>query len=143
MTNPYTVQTYTVQTGFAQTPLPQFATCNVHVHRNPERYRSNLRRLQEADHSTVCLPRMQLEEDDDCFWKAVTSRYPFETWQQVEWFKKMRNPRIVRRMYSYVHITPDQEESVRDAICWLQGKLLNAINKNAPRPEYTLVIYTR
>jgi len=127
---------------FAQQP---FATCNVVVHRNPERHRSNLRRVVEADRFRVRLRRAELEEqDNECLWRAVEARVPFETWQQFEWYRKIQYPRrFVQRLFSKVHIEPAQEESVRDAIYSLKHDLLNAINTPAPRPEYTLVIYTR
>lgn len=140
MVNPYTVQTGIME---KQDYLAQSVTCKVDVRRNPARHRPNLKRLDEADHFSVTLNRSDLEDQgNECLYNALIIKVPFKDWQKVEWWKTFTSPLRIRT-YTYDQITPNQEAKVRDAVYSLKWDLLASMNMNAPRPEYSLVIYTR
>ena len=148
MVNPYTVQTGAASFGanghiHEQLHLAQTVTCQVDVdRRNDARHRPKLKRFEEADHFSVILHRNELEEEDnECLFNQLNLKVPFQNWQKVEWYKTFNNAK--RRIYTYDQIQPDQEQSVRNAVYWLKSDLLEAMNMNAPRPEYSLVIHTQ
>ena len=143
------VNPYTVQTGLhEQLYLAQTVTCKVDVNRGndarhrPARHRPKLKRLDEADHFSVTLHRNELEaQDNQCLFNKLNSKVKFQYWQKVQWYRTFNNAK--RLMFTYDQIKPDQEDSVRNAVYWLKSDLLASMNTNAPRPEYSLVIYTQ